>query len=172
MADSTTHLDTIAENQADKEVTANETDGAESPAATYGPHDSAAAGFNFAIYGGKVLIDGTPTSISNQTINLSSHPSTTIYVYLTSAGVVTVTTSIPTSWPGPLASSSTALYTITTDADGVTGWTDWRIGILTAAATLAALGAEYVDINSPSEIYLKLTAPGGKVFYLGPFETP
>lgn len=168
MSDSTTNLDLVVDQQATKDVAVDELISAAGPATTLGDHIPASVGFSFAVYGGKILIDGTPTSIANQVLDLTSHPSTTVYIYLTAAGSITVTTSIPTNWPGPLDDSATALYTVTTNGSGVTGWTDWRIGIVQATA----LGGVYVDLDSPPVTYLKLTAPNGKVFYIGPFETP
>lgn len=146
MADKSSHITHLTQTQGKKELTANNVNDAESTAATLGVIVEQQVGFSFAVYGGKLNIAGTPTAIANQVLDLSAHPSTTVYIYLTSLGVVTITTSIPASWPGPLASSAVGLYTVTTGADGVTDWVDWRTAGLGGSATLAdVLAALQID---------------------------
>ncbi len=124
MANSTTNLDTISQSQAQKEVTANAINDAESPASAFGRHGSACSALTWAYYGGTVLISGTPTQIANGTLTLTDD--TTNYLYLDASGVLHTTTSIPGSWPGPLAASAVANYTVVTAGGFVTSYTDWR----------------------------------------------
>jgi hypothetical protein len=65
-----------------------------------------------------------PTVIASGTIALTA--STTNYLTITTAGVVTKVTSSPTGWPGPLANGEIALYSIVTGTATVTSYTDYR----------------------------------------------
>jgi hypothetical protein len=124
MADLPTNLDLILSSQAQKEVTANGLFDAFSPASGFGRQASQCSGLTWGYYGGTVIISGTPTQIANGTLTLTD--ATTNYIYLDSSGGVHVTTSIPSGWPGPLASSSVALYDVTTSGGFATAWNDWR----------------------------------------------
>jgi collagen type I alpha len=124
MANSTTNLDTILQSQSQKEVTANEILDAASPATGFGRHGSACIGLTWGYYGGTLLVSGTPTQIANGTLTLTA--SVVNYIYLDTSGVVHVTTSIPGSWPGPLAGGSVALYDVTAGSATVTSYNDWR----------------------------------------------
>lgn len=144
MADSTTHIDQVEESVADKEVTVNENIDAASPAMAFGRHGSTSVGLTWGYYGGVVLVSGVPTFIANGTKTLTDNA--TNYIYVTSAGVVTQTTSAPTGWPGPITvpAGATALYTIVV-ASGVSTWTDHRTaqgsGLAGAAGATGATGA-------------------------------
>lgn len=125
MSDSTTTLDLISASQSQKEVTANALFDAGSPGLGYGRRASTTAGLTWGYYGAVIDQSGTPTVVANGTIALTA--SDTNYLYITSAGVVTKTTSIPGSWPGPLAAGAIALYEIVTGTATVTSYTDWRL---------------------------------------------
>jgi hypothetical protein len=125
MADSTTNLDLISASQAQKEVTANALFDAGSPGSAFGRRASTCSGLTWGYYGGVMGVSGTPTVIANGTKTLTA--STTNYLYLTSAGVVTVTTSTPSGWPGPLSAGAIALYEIVCGANSATSWTDYRL---------------------------------------------
>src|ERR1017187_7741062 len=106
MANSTTNLYSILQSQSQKEVSANALFDAASPSTGFGRNASACVGLTWAYYGGTIQVSGTPTQIGMtpgviNTVTLTA--STTNYIYLTAAGVVTITPSIPGSWPGPLA---------------------------------------------------------------------
>ena len=130
MSDSTTLLDTLSASDSQKEVTANELFAASSPATAFGRHDSACTGLTWAYYGGKANVSGTPTAVANGTITLTDNA--TNYIYLSSAGAVTKTTSIPSGWPASL-SGSTPLYTVVV-ASGASTYTDYRMGLLSGNA--------------------------------------
>ena len=142
MANSTTNIDQISTSQAQKEVTANSLFDSFSPASFGGRHASACTGLTWAYYGGNLILGGAPTAVANGTLTLTA--STTNYIYVDSSGVLHVTTSIPGSWPGPLASNAVALYTVVVGASTATSWTDWRTaqgsGIAGANGTTGATG--------------------------------
>src|ERR1022692_723934 len=143
MANSTTNLYSILQSQSQKEVSANALFDAASPSTGFGRNASACVGLTWAYYGGTIQVSGTPTQIANGTVTRTA--STTNYIYLTAAGVVTITTSIPGSWPGPLAASAAALYTVIAGASGPTSWSDWRTaqgaGVAGGAGGTGATGA-------------------------------
>lgn len=114
MSNSTTLLDTIASNQAAKEVVANALFDAASPAMIWGRHASACSGLTWGYYGGTYAAN----SISNGTLTLTA--STTNYVYGDNAtGAVSVnTTGVP--------SGKIPLYAIVTGSTSVTSYTDLR----------------------------------------------
>lgn len=145
MADFATHIDLLS----------GETDGllekidalidAASPALTFGRRAHLCIGFTFAIYGGKKSVDGVPTEKTNQTFDLSPYPSSTVYLYWKPDNTFELTDSEPADWPAPPEDGAEALYTLTTDGDGVTGWIDHRTGgggAISKAAILAALGID------------------------------
>jgi hypothetical protein len=124
MADSTTNLPLILTSQAQKEVSANGIFDAASPSTALGRNFQTCAGLTWGYLGGLLDIAGTPTAIANGTVVLTA--STTNYLYVDAAGVVHVTTSIPSGWPGPLAAGSTALYDMVVGSATVTSWHDYR----------------------------------------------
>ena len=105
-------------------MTANAIFDAASPSTGFGRWASQCIGLIWGYYGGTLQISGTPTQIANGTLTLTA--STTNYIYLTNVGGVVVTTSIPSGWPGPLASSHVALYDVATGSASVTSYNDWR----------------------------------------------
>ncbi len=120
-------VDQISFSQAQKEVTHNLVVNAEAPAAVYGI--KSLIGMTLVLYGGTIDVAGTPTIIADQTVSLTN--GATNYVKASAGGAVTVVTSPPSFWPGPLASSVMALYTIVTSG-GVyvpASSFDWRIAI-------------------------------------------
>lgn len=124
MANKVTNLDLISSSQAQKEVTANALSDAMSPSALFGRRASTTSGLTFGYYGGCFLASGVPTQIANGSISLTA--SATNYVSVYADGTVHNVTSAPSGWPGPLAAGASALYQITTDANGVTDYTDYR----------------------------------------------
>lgn len=117
MANSTTNIDTISASQSGKEVTANAFFDAASQVAIFGRRASTCTLLTWGYYGGRILVDGVLTTISNGTLSLSA--STTNYVEATRAGVVSTNTTGFTAGRIPL-------YTIVTGASTVTSWTDER----------------------------------------------
>lgn len=131
-----------------KEVVANRVNNAEAPSAVYGI--KALTALSLVLYGGTIDVAGTPTVLANQTVALTNN--TTNYVYATSAGVITVATSAPAGWPGPLALSAMALYTIVTSGGTVTasGLTEWRIAVNLSAAAAGVTYSDFVGDNGGS----------------------
>lgn len=120
MANSTTNIDTIAQSQASKEVTANAFFDAASPAAIFGRRASTSSGLTWGYYGGRfTTADGTNVAIANGTLTLTA--STTNYVEADSAGVVTKNTT-------GFTDGAIQLYTIVTGTATVTSYTDHRDG--------------------------------------------
>lgn len=124
-------LDQISESQASKATTANEILAALSAAALYGIRS--VSGLTVVFYGGNILISGTPTAVADQTIVLTG--SQTNYIYATSAGVVTKTTSIPSGWPGPLAAGAIALYSFVAAGSSITSGICYLTGLGQQGAT-------------------------------------
>lgn len=142
MSDSTSLLDLIAQSQAGKEVTANALFDAGSSATLFGRRASLCSGLNWYYYGGAIVLDGVMTTIANNSAALVLSASATNYVEATRAGVVSKNTTGFT--PG-----SIPLYTIVTDASGVTvspGYSDKRAWVqpahMTSKASVAVTAAD------------------------------
>lgn len=122
MANSTTHLTTLATNQAQKDVTANGLFDAASPAMTYGRNEAACSGRVWAYYGGRVTLpDGSTALIANGTVTLTA--SLTNYVVAAkSNGAVSFATTT-TNWN---SGDYWRLYSCVTDASSVTSYDDFR----------------------------------------------
>ena len=118
MANSTTNIDTIAQSQASKEVTANAYFDAVSPASLFSRRASTCSGLTWGYYGGNILNNGEVNQIANGTLALTA--STTNYVEVTKAGVVSKNTVGFT--PGQIP-----LYSIVTGSATVTSYTDYRM---------------------------------------------
>lgn len=124
MADSAHTYPTISSSQAAKEVTANQLILAGSANLLFGVDPRTTAGLNFGYLGGKYpKADGTILTVSDTTLALTA--SATNYIKETD-GVVSVTTTAPGSWPGPLAGGAKALYEVTCNSATVTSYYDWR----------------------------------------------
>jgi hypothetical protein len=130
---STIALDQISESQSAKATTANALFSAMSPAALWGIKASVTSGLSFGLYGGVMNIAGVPTVKTSQTVTLTA--STTNYIYATSAGVVTKTTSIPAGWPGPLATGAIALYQLVVGSASITSGIKYVTGTGSQGAT-------------------------------------
>jgi hypothetical protein len=115
MSDSTTLIQQIVAG-ANADVRVNENFDAASPAMMFGRRAAATTGLTWAYYGGKWPINGVPTAIANGTVTLTA--STTNYVGITQAGVVTASATAD-----PL---HTPLYTVVTGASTVTSYIDNR----------------------------------------------
>lgn len=146
MANSTSHLDLIVQSQAGKEVTANALADAGSPATLFGRRQALCSGLNWFFYGGVMLVDGTPTTISNNAAALVLTASATNYIEATLAGVVSVNTTGFTAGRLPL-------YQVVTGSSTVTSYSDVRafavalptqtsmasVAVTTADVTLSAV---------------------------------
>lgn len=124
MANSTTNLDLLVFSQAAKETTANALSDAGSPATLYGRRASTTSGLTWGYYGGRVVANGTSTSIANGTIALTA--SSTNYLEVTpSTGAVSKNTT-------GFGTGKIPLYSVVTGASTVTSYTDYRAPVLQA----------------------------------------
>lgn len=73
MADSSSNLTQISSSQFGKEATANALFDAGSPGTVLGRNAAATSGLTWAVFGGKVLLAGTPTQIANATVTLTAN---------------------------------------------------------------------------------------------------
>jgi hypothetical protein len=139
LADSTTNLDTISSSQTSKEVTANALFDAMSSNALFGRHASTTSALSWGYYGGKYpKADGTILTVANAVLSLTA--SATNYIKET-AGVVSVTTSAPSGWPGPLSGGARALYAVVCGSSSVTSYTDYRTPLQGPAGAAGATGS-------------------------------
>jgi hypothetical protein len=162
-------LDQISESQAGKAATANAILSALAAGALFGVHS--ASGLTVVFYGGNMSIAGVPTAIADQTISLTANA--TNYIYATSAGVVTKTTSIPGSWPGPLAAGAIALYSFVTGASTITSGICYLIGLGAAggAGVTGATGATGSDFASTRKHWTQAVGGGSTTISLEGFGT-
>jgi hypothetical protein len=114
--DSTTNLDLLATSQSNKELRINDLMDAASPSTYFGRRASTCSGLTWGFYGGKLLIAGVETAIANGTLALTA--STTNYVQLSAAGVVSVAAT--------RAADQAPLYSIVTSATAVVSYVDER----------------------------------------------
>lgn len=121
MANSTTHIDTISQSQASKEVTANGFFDAASSATLYGRRQSTSSGLTWGYYGGNVLVSGVVTQIANGTLTLTGS-STNYIMAIPSSGAVSSNTT-------GFVAGLTPLYSAVTNTTGVTSYTDYRIAV-------------------------------------------
>ena len=129
MANSTTNLDTIAQNQSGKETTANAFFDAASPATLFGRRASATTGLTWAYYGGTfVKANGDRLEKSNATLTLTASATNYITVLRSDGTVYCATTT--TAWND--THNYIRLYSVVTGTASVTSYTDHReIGKLT-----------------------------------------
>ena len=118
MSNSTTLLDTIAANQAAKEVIMNALADAFSPASLWGRHASACNGLTWGYYGGNYQIGLTSNAIANGTVTLTASTTNYLYADPTTGALSINTTGVP--------SGKIPLYSIVTGTTTVTSYTDLR----------------------------------------------
>ncbi|WP_175991729.1 hypothetical protein [Burkholderia stagnalis] len=143
MSNSTTLLDTIAVNSANKESVANALFDAASPGMLWGRHASACSGLTWGYYGGQY----GSNAIANGTVTLTA--STTNYVY---ADNVTGAVSVNTSG---VPAGKISLYSIITGTTTAASYTDLRsfspAGLASGTVTdVAAAGG--IETASGSDI--------------------
>lgn len=124
MADSSTILDLLQTSQSSKEVTANALFDALSNGVLFGRRAAGCVALTWGYYGGRFTrADGTIVTVPNGTLTLTAN--TTHYI-LEDDGTVSITTVIPSGWPGPLIGNKRACYTVVTGPSSVTSYTDYR----------------------------------------------
>ena len=121
MSDSTSHLDLLAVGQSQKDVSANTLFDAASPSMVYGRRASTTTLLTWGYYGGAIVIAGVVTIIPNATLALTA--STTNYVEVSSAGVVSRNSV-------GFTAGRTPLYRVITGATTVTAYYDHRTALV------------------------------------------
>jgi hypothetical protein len=119
MADSSTNLNTIAANAAQKEVAANALFDAGSPSTLLGRNDLTTGGTTWGYYGGKVLIGGTVTSVANGTVALSGPTALNYVEFDPVTGSVSANTTAFTAGRIPL-------YSVQVTSGAIASYTDQR----------------------------------------------
>lgn len=153
-------IDQIEESDSSKEVLVNEQFVAALPALGFGKRYSTSVGLTLEIYGGVILIAGTPTVIGNYTATLTA--TSFNYVVMHDDGTFDVYTSAPSGWPGPLAGGDTAILDCETDTGGIIDGSlnDWRIspgGGVTLSSVLSVLGIDSWTITGTGPYVLTIT---------------
>lgn len=153
--DSTTLINQIAVNQAEKEVTANENFNAASPAMLFSRNAVTSLGLTWGYTGGRFL----STAIASGTLTLTA--SVTNYVVASATtGAVTVATTT-TNWNN--TGGYVRLYLIVTGASTVTSYEDHRQAIRKAADATQCIPIAVSDETTA------LTAGTAKVTFRMPF---
>lgn len=154
MSNSSTLLDTIAANQASKEVVANALFDAASPAMLWGRHASACNGLTWGYYGGNYQVGATAHAIANGTVSLTASATNYVYADATSGAVAVNTTGCP--------AGSIPLYTIVTGSTTVTSYTDARSyqpGALGGAAGAYDVGGFIAGTPANGEVVWEFYSP-------------
>lgn len=99
---------------------------AHSHAMVFGIRERKSVKLHMSFHGGNISIDGVPTFVPNQDLNLTA--SATNYIWHDFDGVVFGSTSAPTGWPGPLTSGGAAMYEVLTNTTGVISGTSYLVG--------------------------------------------
>ncbi|WP_454737585.1 hypothetical protein [Cupriavidus necator] len=154
MSNSTTLLDTIAANQASKEVVFNALMDAASPATLWGRHASACNGLTWGYYGGNYQTGATAHAIANGTLSLTASTTNYVYADATTGAVAVNTTGFP--------AGSIPLYSIVTGATTVTSYTDARSYQPSATSGLAGaydVGGYIAGTAGDSEVVWEFYSP-------------
>jgi hypothetical protein len=153
MADSTTHLSTIANGSGSQEVQANALWDATSTAATYGRNMAACSGLTWGYYGGKVLLSGVVTAVANGTVTLTASTTNYLEAHPDTAAVSKNTTGFTAGY--------LPLYAIVAGTSTVTSYTDQRALAAATNATLSkALSDANVALTQPEAANATLTFTG------------
>ena len=147
MANSTSPLDLIAADVAQKEVKANALFDASSPATLFGRRASTTSLLTWGYYGGMMLVGGTPTAVANGTVALTA--SATNYVQATPLAAMVVNTT-------GFVAGNTPMYTIVTNATAVTSYTDHRTFLYTLGNQPYDLSGLYPGVPAASVLLLRI----------------
>lgn len=142
MSNSTTLLDTIAVNQANKEAIVNAILDALSPASLWGRHASACSGLTWGYYGGNYQIGATSNAIANGTLTLTASTTNYIYADATSGAIASNTTGVP--------AGKIPLYSVVTSATQATSYTDLRSYQPSATASTSTGTVTSVALSAPT----------------------
>lgn len=123
MSDSVTHLRALAIGQSPYAV-ANAALDAASPAALFGIDAVGTSGLTLSLFGGKVLVGGAVTSVSNQA-TLAMTASATNYVEFDPTGTGS-TSGIRMNTAG-FTAGRVPLYSVVCGSTAITSWTDHRV---------------------------------------------
>lgn len=141
MADSTTWIDTIAEAQADKEVTANGAIDAASPSMTFARRQSTTTMLNWGYYGGRVA----GTLIANGTLTLTASTVNYIVVHRTTFAVSVSTSGV--NWCTP--ETYARLYRLVVGDASVTSYEDHRCAKWGIWSARSAVEPESIELVVP-----------------------
>ena len=119
MSDSATTLPILSSNQAQKEVTANALFKAGYHSLLGGFDESRSSALSWKYLGGKIMVDGTVTTVADGTIALTA--SQTNYIEINRAGTVSKNTS-------GFTAGSIPWYAVVAGAAAITSYTDYRVG--------------------------------------------
>ena len=160
MSDSTSPLDLIAADQAQKEVTANAAFNAASPATLYARRATTTALLTWGYHGGR----WNGTAIANGTVTLTASGATNHIVALRSTGAVSTTTA-STNWNN--TADYLRLYKVMTNSTTVTSYEDHRQAIgassICGVATLVggAVTVSCASVTESSVIQVTSQSDGG-----------
>lgn len=153
MADSTTNLDAITAS-ANLPIRVNEALDASSPATAGGRQASTVTGLTWGYYGGKMMVNGTPTNVTNGTLAVTA--SATRYVERSRTGAISIATA--------RSAGNEPLYTLVSGTSGVTSYTDERNPAATARVSWGratiAMGNANVTLTQPQALCESITLTG------------
>jgi hypothetical protein len=127
----------LATNQTAKEAAANELFLSASQTMIFARRAATTSGLTWGYFGGRIVIDGTPTAISNGTVSLTA--STTNYVEVNRSGVVSVATS--------RSADKAPLYKVITGTSSITSYEDERDATALARLFFARAAQAMGDAN-------------------------
>lgn len=118
MSNSISTLDQISSSQAQKEVTANAIDDAESPASFGGRQASMTANLTWGSYGGDYYKNSVMTQLANLTLAMTANVSNFVEFDPVTGNVSSNTTAF--------SDGRVNLYTVVADAATISSYKDWR----------------------------------------------
>jgi hypothetical protein len=174
MSDSTSPLDLIATDQAQKEVTANAALNAASPATLFARRATTTSLLTWGVYGGR----WNGAAIANSTVTLAAS-ATNYVVALRSTGAVSVSTATA-NWDN--AADYLRLYQVVTSSTAPTSWQDHRqcygatggggassfTALSDTPASYTGAGGNFLRVNAGGTALEFITPPAGTGDVIGP----
>jgi hypothetical protein len=122
MANSTSNIRQMTVGQAGKESLVNALVDAATPATLFGVDWVASAGLSLQVYGGKVLVGGTLTTLANQTISLTASQTNYVEFDPTNTGTASGISTNTSGW----TAGRVPLWSVVTSSTSISTWTDCR----------------------------------------------